>query len=114
MNNVINNVDRFGFLEIRSEREGDRYVVAHSGELDTDGIERVERELRRAEASDAAKLVLDFSALEFIDSSGIRLVVEAHERSRADGRRLVLIHGPRAVRRVFELTDLVDRLPFEE
>jgi anti-sigma B factor antagonist len=112
LSNVIDNMDRFGFLEIRSERHGDRHVIALTGELDLDGADRVIAELRRGEATDAGRIVLDLSSLRFIDSTGIRLIIEADARSRADGKRLLLIAGPPPVHRVFEMSDLVDRLPF--
>jgi stage II sporulation protein AA (anti-sigma F factor antagonist) len=114
MSNVMDDTNRFGYIEIRTERRGDEQVIALEGELDLDGAERVNRELLRAEGSDARRIVLDLSALRFIDSTGIRLILTADARSRADGNRLVLIRGPRAVHRVFELTGIAERLPFEE
>ena len=112
MSNVVNRIDQFGFLAVRSERDGDKDVIALTGELDVDGVQRVTQELRRAEATAAHQIVLDLSNLEFIDSSGIQLIFEADARSRADGKRLRLVRGPHNVQRVFELTGLVDRLPF--
>jgi len=113
MSKVMNSIGRFDFLEMRSERSDDRYVIALEGELDLDGVERVTEELERAEASDARQIVLDLSGLTFMDSSGVRLIVCANLRSRADGDRLRLIRGSARVQRVFELTGVLDRLPFD-
>ncbi len=95
---------------MRSEREGDAHVIELVGELDLDGAPRLEEELRRAEASDVGSIVVDLGKLEFIDSTGIRLLVMASERS-SEGR-FSLLRGPKQVHRVFEITDLADRLPF--
>jgi anti-anti-sigma factor len=114
MSNVMDDTNRFGYLEIRTQRSGDEHVIVLDGELDLDGAERVNRELLRAEASGVRRIVLDLSALRFIDSTGIRLILAADARSRSDGDRLALIPGPRAVHRVFELTGIAERLPFEE
>ena len=57
-------------------------------------------------------IVVDLGELEFIDSTGLRLLVMAAERS-APGR-FSLLRGPKQVHRVFEITDLVDRLPFAD
>jgi anti-sigma B factor antagonist len=114
MSNVKGGMDRFGFLEVLAERRDDRHVIALTGELDIDGAQRVRDELRRAEASDALEIVLDLSALRFIDSSGIHLIVEADARSRSNGNRLRLIRGPKHVHRVFVMTDLAERLPFRD
>ena len=112
MSNVMDGPSRFGVLELRSERRDDEHVIALVGELDLDGAERVAQELQRAEETDARRIVLDLSNLEFIDSSGIRLIIAADARSRAQGGRLGLIRGSRPVQRVFELTGVADRLPF--
>ncbi len=112
MSNVSNGMARLGVLEMRSEREGDEHVIALAGELDVAGVERVDEELERVEATDARRIVLDLRDLEFIDSSGIRLIIQADARSRANGNRLCLVRGPRHVQRVFEITDLAGRLPF--
>ena len=84
------------------------------GDLELATAAIVERELLRAEATDAQAIVLDLSGLEFIDSTGVRLLVEACARSRADANRLAVLRGPRAVQRVFELTGIIDTLPFAD
>ena len=113
MGNVKDGTNRPGSLELRSERNDDEQVIALAGELDLDGAQRVREALQRAEAANVRRIVLDLSDLEFIDSNGIRLILEADARSRSDGR-LELIRGPRPVHRVFELTGIVERLPFAD
>ena len=103
---------RLGSLSVRSRRDGDAHVVELIGELDLDGAPAVEEELLAAEATDAPSIVVDLGGLQFIDSTGIRLIVMAAERD-VDGR-LTLRRGTKQVQRVFEITDLVDRLPFAD
>ncbi len=103
---------KLGSLALRSDREGDVHVIELIGELDLDGAPRLEEELRSVEASDAESIVVDLGSLEFIDSTGIRLLVMAAERSKAG--RFSLLRGPKQVHRVFEITDLADRLPFAD
>jgi anti-anti-sigma factor len=112
MSNVISGRD--GVLEIRSARHGDDHVIALIGELDVADADRVTDELVRVERTDARRIVLDLARLQFIDTSGVRLIIEADARSRTDGQRLRLVPGTRAVRRVFEIVGLNDRLPFVE
>ena len=114
MSNVIDSMDRFGVLEISSERDGERYVIALAGELDLAGVDRLTQELLRAEESDVSGVVLDLEELTFIDSSGIAAILAADARSRADGERLRLTGGSERVRRVFALCGLLDRLPFAD
>src|SRR5205085_1242527 len=103
-----------GELRVRSERDGDVHTVGLAGELDLATAARVERELERVEATDALSIVLDLSGLTFMDSTGVRIVVTAYARSRADANRLALLRGPAAVQRVFELCALGDVLPFAD
>ena len=103
---------KLGSLALRSARAGDAHVIELVGELDLDGAPRLEEELHRVEASDAESIVVDLGRLEFIDSTGIRLLLMASERC-PDGRFQIL-RGPKQVHRVFEITDLADRLPFAD
>jgi anti-sigma B factor antagonist len=113
MSNVANSMEWFGDLEVRALRARHRYVIALIGELDLDGVDRVSEQLLRAEATDATEIVLDLAGLQFIDSSGVRLILEADARSRANGKRLRLTRGPAAVQRVFVLSGVDDRLPWD-
>jgi anti-sigma B factor antagonist len=103
---------KLGSLAVRSEREGEAHIIELIGELDLDGAPKLEQALREAEAGDASSIVVDLGALDFIDSTGLRLLVMAAERS-PEGR-FSLLRGPKQVHRVFEITDLVERLPFAD
>jgi anti-anti-sigma factor len=101
-----------GELTMRSARKDEVHVIALEGELDLAGADLFEGELRRVEATDAQRIVLDLRKLQFIDSTGVRLIYLADARSRQDGDRLWIRRGPDTVHRIFVLTDLADRLPF--
>lgn len=103
-----------GALTMRSEREGEIHTIRLSGELDLATADDVEKELARVEATDAGSIVLDLSGLTFMDSTGVRLVVNAHTRTRAEGRRLTLMRGQAAVQRVMELSGVDALLPFAD
>jgi anti-anti-sigma factor len=86
-------------------------VVRLSGELDLAGAALVERELDRVVGRDAPHtVVVDLRGVAFMDSSGLRSVVVADARGREEGWELVLVRGPEAVHRVFELTRMAERL----
>ena len=92
-----------------SERE-DRTHVALRGELDLSTVEKVERELTRVEKAGASFVLLDLSELTFLDSTGLRLIVNADQRARESDRRLTIVKGPAPVQRVFSITKLDERL----
>ena len=99
---------------MRSRREGDTHTVSISGEMDVANAGDVEQELMRVEATDARAIVLDLAALQFIDSTGIEMLLTTDARSRAGSNRLVLLRPPAAVQRVLQLAGIADRLPFAD
>jgi anti-sigma B factor antagonist len=101
-------------FRMSSERDGDVHAIRLFGELDLATIDPVQQELERVEASDARSILVDLSGLAFMDSTGVRLLVAAHARSRADRDRLTLRRGNAAVQRVIEVSGLDDQLPFAD
>jgi anti-sigma B factor antagonist len=100
-------------LEFETTRNGSIAIVRPTGELDISGAAVLEDELDRlAEDPELATVLLDMRGLEFMDSSGLRLVVVADMRAREAGRRFSLIRGEETVHRVFEITRMSDRLDF--
>ena len=97
-------------LQVKIERDGGRTRVALSGELDIASAEQLDEGLAGVEGDAGETLVLDLRGVEFIDSTGIRAVIAADVRARADGRRLVVVRGAKAVERVLSLTQLDERL----
>ena len=91
-------------------REPDRVVIVPTGELDIGTVPRLAAAFRSADGAPA--VVLDLRELLFLDTSGLRAVIDEDRRAVADGRRLGIVPGPRPVQRVFELAGVADRLPF--
>lgn len=100
-------------IEVSTDRRDEDVVTVElRGELDISNAGRVEQELLQIEGDRPAALVLDLRGLNFMDSTGLRLVVAADARAREQGRRLVLVRGPDTVHRVFKITFVDKRLDF--
>jgi anti-anti-sigma factor len=99
-------------LTLTTSHEQEAVRVALSGELDLSSALLFDEELRRIEEDDesADTLVLDLRPLKFMDSTGLRLILSAHSRARKTGRRLKIIPGGDAIRRIFRLTGVWKRL----
>jgi anti-anti-sigma factor len=97
-------------LELRVETDGDLVRLALEGELDISSASRVEREIALLEDTSPRVLVLDLRRLDFMDSTGLRIVVGAIARAEAAGRRFVVVRGPEPVHRIFRITRLEERL----
>lgn len=92
---------------------GDAVVVAPKGEIDLGTVEEVRRAIERAHDGTSA-LVIDLSDVGFLDTSGLRLVVEQNERAHDLGFRLEVVPGPPPVQRVFQIAGLDAKLPFTD
>ncbi|HEY1317419.1 MAG TPA: STAS domain-containing protein [Gaiella sp.] len=103
----------FGHGAVALERDGDLRRVVVSGDLDLSTVARVRLAIESACESTPAKLVVDLSAVEFVDSHGLQLLVATQRRLAAGGCSLVLVPPVEHVRRVFTLTGL-DRFLGEE
>lgn len=57
--------------------------------------------------------MIDLGGLEFMDSTGVHVLLAANRRSRANGQRLSLRRGPRAIHQLFELTQTTSFFHFE-
>jgi anti-sigma B factor antagonist len=53
---------------------------------------------------------LDMAGVEFMDSSGLRMIIELHQRAESESRRLVLKAPSQAVARLLEISGLTDHL----
>jgi anti-sigma B factor antagonist len=91
-----------------SRRDGDASWVRPIGELDLDTAPQLDRELAAVRGAGAAHVVLDMRALTFMDSTGLRLVIQWDNAARADGFGFAIVPGPEVVERVFRLTGMSD------
>ena len=89
-------------VEIKDGAHGP--IVALSGEIDLAAVDAVDKDLRSAVAQEPQLLIVDLRGVEFMDSSGLRLVLRLDQDQRDRGARLVVVRGGRRVARVLELT----------
>ena len=86
-------------------------TVTLEGELDFQTAFDVEMRLEDAIARNE-RVVVDLGSLDFIDSTGIRALLEVHKAAQREGVELTLLPGSPPVQRVFEVAGLLDELPF--
>ena len=87
-------------------------ILALSGELDVASSPELEAELDRA--AERELVIVDLRELEFIDSTGLGVLVKAHQQAQESGRRFALVRGGGQVQRLLGLTGLSDQLPVAE
>ena len=104
-------VEAPGNFDVAVDRQGSNVTVAPKGEVDLATV-RVVRDAVEQSDNGFESLVLDLREVSFMDTSGLRYVLELNERAEQEGFRLALVRGPAAVQRVFEISGLDARLPF--
>jgi anti-anti-sigma factor len=81
-----------------------------TGELDMAGVDRFERLLIADGSPEAETFVVDMRGLTFIDSSGLRALIIADKRVRAEGGRFVVVRGSEQVNEVLEMTGVAKQI----
>lgn len=97
-------------LQIDVRSEPDRVVLRLRGELDLASAPLLQGAIESAEAAEAMLMVLDLDDLAFIDSTGLRIILAAHERSQERGQMLALTRGSQQVQRLMSITRVGEHL----
>jgi anti-anti-sigma factor len=85
---------------------GSTLVVA--GELDAHSAPALRERLGVSTGGD--EIALDMSGITFMDSSGLRVLIDAHQEAADRDRRLVVVEPSASVRRVLEIAGVLDHL----
>jgi anti-sigma B factor antagonist len=101
---VSDSIDR---LTIAST--ADRLIA--SGEIDAHSVSTLLAALDPLPGEGDVRV--DMAAIDFMDSSGLRALIDAHQRAASEGRRIVVVHPSKAVYRVIEISGLAEHLHVE-
>ena len=93
-------------FHVTAERFGSDALVQVRGELDIATLPEFEQALTRMRSQGLERMVIDLRELSFLDSMSIELLLRVHGELEATGAELVVVRGPRAVNRVFDLMEL--------
>lgn len=96
---------------VRFSMAGDTLYAYLVGEIDHDAAQSLRLEIDDSLVCHTPHtLVLDFSGVGFMDSSGVGLILGRQRRAKALGGRIRVQHAPRQLRRVLELA----QIPWDE
>lgn len=101
------------FTCVRTHGRFGAALVHLTGELDLATAALLGPALRRAQL-DTQLVVLDMRELTFMDCVGMHVVIEADERARQAGRRLIVVRGPAQVDMLFTLTGTAERIEISD
>lgn len=104
---------RLELLKIEITRVDGVVHVTPIGEVDLSNAHQLAEALN-ADRFPGSGILLDLSRLSFMDSTGLKILIEADAASRANGHSFQMTEPTGAVRRVFEISGLLRQLPVVE
>jgi anti-anti-sigma factor len=96
-------------FHIESEVQPEATVVTVTGELDIASAPQLESTLAELN-SPQRMVVIDLRQLEFVDSTGLGVLVRAHQHAAERGTRIGLVRGAGQVEKLLSLTGLESQL----
>lgn len=93
--------------QVTMQQDGKTLAAKLAGEIDHHGAELLRAQIdERVTAVSPAILILDFSAVTFMDSSGIGLILGRHKLVNASGGVLIVQKAPQEIRRMLTLAGI--------
>lgn len=100
-------------MEINIGNEGNKVVVALKGRLDTLTSGDLEKEITPLIAEPGTGLILECNELEYISSTGLRVILMVHKKLTAGGGSFILRHVAPPIKSVFDMTGFSALLTIE-
>jgi anti-sigma B factor antagonist len=91
-------------VRVSSEQSGDATIVVAEGELDLHTAPTLQAEIDSALAQNVALIVVDLSKVDFMDSTGLSVIVSTVASMREQGGEVRVVTGADKIRKVFTLT----------
>lgn len=95
---------------VQLKPRSDVALIAVSGELDIASAPELDQALEQIHPELTKLVIVDLRELEFMDSTGLSIIVHAHQRLAERDCELTLIKGPPQVQRLLDLTGVAERL----
>lgn len=95
-------------MKTNIEKLEDKYLVTLVGELDTAAAAEVEQKLQPLYNTGGLDVVIDCAGLEYIASSGLRILISILKGAKAGGSKVVLRNMSEDIKSVFRLTGFIN------
>lgn len=90
------------------EQQEGKYLVTLVGELDTAAAAEVEQTLQPLYTASGKDVVIDCAGLDYIASSGLRILISILKAAKAGGSRVLLKNMNDDIKTVFRLTGFIN------
>jgi anti-sigma B factor antagonist len=93
-------------IEVTTRTINDATILSPQGEIDLSRAPSLREQLNLAQSKRPRRLIVDLSAVPYMDSSGVATLVEAMQHARRQGGKLILSAMQDRVRSIFEIARL--------
>lgn len=94
-------------MDLEFKNKDDKLIIYMAGELDHHSAEEVRNKIDdRLDRGNITKLIMDFSGVSFMDSSGIGVVIGRYKKLSTKGGNICVTRAKGSVKRVFELSGM--------
>ena len=100
-------------METKIQQLEDKILVTFTGELDTAAAGEVEKKLQSLYNSNGLDVLIDCTDLEYIASSGLRILISILKGAKANGSKVTLKNVNDDIMNVFKLTGFINIFDFE-
>ena len=100
-------------MNVKVEELNGTYVATLQGEMDTAAALEVEETLKPLFATGGKNVIIDCKELEYIASSGLRILLSILKGAKAAGSRVILRDVNDDIKNVFQLTGFINIFEFE-
>ena len=95
-------------MKTNIEQLEDKYLVTLEGELDTAAAADVEKTLQPLYSTSGKDVIIDCEGLEYIASSGLRILISILKGAKAGGSKVILKNMNDDIKSVFKLTGFIN------
>ena len=100
-------------MNAKFEEIDGKYVATLEGEMDTAAALEVEETLKPLYTTDGKDVIIDCTNLEYIASSGLRILISILKGAKSAGSRVVMRNVNDDIKNVFKLTGFINIFEFE-
>jgi len=87
----------------------DIYIISISGRMDTANAKDIEAKLNEVIDKNSSKIIINLAAVDYISSSGLRVLLAAYKRQGQKNNTLVVVSVQPSIEKIFRITGL-DRI----
>jgi len=100
-------------MNTKIEELDDKYVATLEGEMDTAAAMKAEEVLKPLYQSNGKDVIIDCTNLEYIASSGLRILLSILKGAKACGSKVIMRNVNDDIKNVFKLTGFISIFNFE-